>query len=1022
MGVPLDTDDPRTKKPSIADEELDSGRTVVSEEMDSGRTVMSGEEGGEDSPKGRVDRDSRRSLAGPSPRYFGRFEVIDLLGKGGMGRVWRARDPQLDREVAVKEILGDHPELVARFQQEARTQARVHHPHVCTVYEVGEADGRPFIAMELLEGQTLDRVAPDMSVEATAELMRQVADAVHAAHREGLVHRDIKPANVMVGTTDDGKWWPWVTDFGLARELEAPGLTISGATLGTPSFMAPEQARGETEALDARADVYSLGATLFAALAGRPPFVAESSGEVILKVIQDDAPPLAGLGVKVPRDLESIIVQCLEKDPKRRYSGADHLAEDLGRFLRGEPVMARPAGPLLRAAKAVRRHRVVAALIGLAVILAVVLGSAWWRAVLQGRQQAELAAEFDQEVRYVEDTVRHAFTAPLHDVRDELQTARSRLLELETRVGEAGQLAIGPGHAALGRGYLSLHEYSAARRHLEKAWDAGARNPEVAVAFGRVLAVLYLQRRAEVEWEGATEREKALAIAKAELGDPARELLEQGREIATESPELVEALLASCEERWQDAVRQSAAAHERLPWLYDARVLEGEAWREFGRELQEVGENEGAEKAFDSAEEALRRAVSFGRSDPAAFQSLCDLGLKRAELGLFGIGGDLEQVVAAALPDCEDAATVDPSSSNAPFGESALWVRLAEWRLEQQEDPTEALENTERAAREAMRLAPDDSDPSIRLASAAVLRAQHRLGSDQDPSEDLNNAVKWFEHALEREPGRLEALANLGKAYWLAAGWETSQGGDPRVHYDRAVDAYGRAVEAAPESALVRNNLGATWYQRASWEIKEGLDATGSLERAALEFENARTLSPGLALASLNLGWMYSMQAEQEIAQGRDPMPAWDRTVEAYRRCLEIQPDHGVALNRLVSIRFKRGWYLEGIGSDPLREFDAAVAVAQQSWVASPNDGLAVQRLGVALLRRSVWRGDSLEDFQRARDLLLEAVGSYQRKAGPIADLSETLAKGETDIEKARRLRSLANEIRRAEVDAEKKP
>ena len=1014
----MNPDDPRTKKPSIADEELDSGRTVVSEEMDSGRTVMSGEEGCESPPKGRVDRGGRD----PGPRHFGRFEVIDLLGKGGMGRVWRARDPQLDREVAVKEILGDHPELVARFQQEARAQARVHHPHVCTVYEVGEAEGRPFIAMELLEGQTLDRVARDLSLEDLVELMRRVADAVHAAHRKGLVHRDIKPANVMVGRTDDGTWWPWVTDFGLARELEGPGMTISGATLGTPSFMPPEQARGQTDALDARADVYSLGATLFAALAGRPPFVAQSSGEVILKVIQDDAPALSRLGVKVPRDLESIIVQCLEKDPERRYSGADTLAEDLGRFQRGEPVLARPTGPLLRAAKALRRHRMISALIGLVVVLAVVLGSAWGRAVYQGRKQADLATEFDQEVRYVEDAVRHAFTAPLHDVRDELQIARSRLLELEARVAAGGPLAIGPGHAALGRGYLSLHDYSVARKHLEKAWDQGTRHPEVAVAFGRVLAVLYHQRRAEVEWESATEREKALAIAKAELGDPARELLEQGRDAATEAPELVEAWLASCEERWQDAVRQSAAAQERLPWLYDALVLQGEAWREFGCELQDIGENEGAEEAFDSAEEALRRAVSFGRSDPAAFQSLCDLGLERAELGLFGTGGDLEKVVAAALLDCEAAATVDPDSSSAPFGKSALWVRLAEWLMEQQEDPTGALENTEREAREAMRLAPDDSDPSIRLASAAVLRAQYQLGSDQDPTEDLKRAVRWFEHAIEREPGRLEALANLGKAHWLAAGWESSQGGDPRVHYDRAVEAYGRAVEVVPESALIRNNLGATWYQRASWEIEEGLDATISLERAASDFENARSLSPGLALASLNLASMYSKQAEQEAKHGRDPMPAWDRAVEAYGRCLEIQPDQGVALHRFVSLWFKRGMYVKETGGDPFLEFDAAVAVAQRAWDATPDDGLAVQRLGVAFLKRAVWGAAFSDDFNRARELLLEAVESYSRKAGAIADLAEALAKNEDDMDKARRLRSLATDIRRAGAGDEPKP
>jgi tetratricopeptide (TPR) repeat protein len=169
-----------------------------------------------------------------------------------------------------------------------------------------------------------------------------------------------------------------------------------------------------------------------------------------------------------------------------------------------------------------------------------------------------------------------------------------------------------------------------------------------------------------------------------------------------------------------------------------------------------------------------------------------------------------------------------------------------------------------------------------------------------------------------------------------------------------------------------------------------------------------------LALASLNLGWMYSKQAEQEAKHGRDPMPAWDLAVEAYGRCLEIQPDHGVALRRFVSLWFKRGMYLKETGGDPSLEFDAAVAVAQRTWDATPDDGLAVQRLGVAFLKRAVWGAAFSDDFNRARELLLEAVESYSRNAGAIADLVETLARNEDDMEKARRLRSLATEIRRA--------
>ena len=270
------------------------------------------------------------------------FEVGELLGEGGMGQVFRAVDTVLKRTVALKVLRRQDPHLLGRFLQEAQTQARVDHPNVCKVYEVGEVAGHPYIAMQYVHGQTLDQAAVGLSLEQRVVLMRQVAEAVHAAHQLGLIHRDIKPSNILVEQVEGQGFVPFVTDFGLARETSAPQLTQTGTITGTPQYMSPEQARGSAALLDRRTDVYSLGATLYELLTGRPPFTGGSAVEVLLQVVESDPPRVRQVAPEVPEDLETIVLKCMDKEVGRRYESARALAEDLQRFLSGDPILARP--------------------------------------------------------------------------------------------------------------------------------------------------------------------------------------------------------------------------------------------------------------------------------------------------------------------------------------------------------------------------------------------------------------------------------------------------------------------------------------------------------------------------------------------------------------------------------------------------------------------------------------------------------------------------------------------------------
>ncbi|MBI3099149.1 MAG: VCBS repeat-containing protein [Planctomycetes bacterium] len=399
--------------------------------------------------------------AGGGVRRFGRYEILTELGRGGMGVVYRARDPQLNRTVALKVMMGGNdPSEIERFRREAAAMARLRHPHIIPVFDVGEEEGRPYYTMEMVEGESLADILERMRVlplEAALKIVRDVALALGEAHRNGLVHRDVKPGNVLIakthemrGTTDDGRgtkgegretkneerrtkedeaeterktetteespvhdasngaapprppsslppppktrvsgdtslilstgvtgaYRVLLSDFGLVRDLESARLTRSGDVMGTPLYMSPEQARGDARAMGPLADVYSLGAVLYELVSGRPPFVEPDLPRLLAQIQLDDPPSLRTLVPGLPRDVETIVMKTLAKDPARRYPSADDFAEDIHRYLEGDIILARPASFAYRLAKRIQRHKAASAAIAVGSAFALTLG---WR-------------------------------------------------------------------------------------------------------------------------------------------------------------------------------------------------------------------------------------------------------------------------------------------------------------------------------------------------------------------------------------------------------------------------------------------------------------------------------------------------------------------------------------------------------------------------------------------------------------------------------------------------------------------
>lgn len=885
-----------------------------------------------------------------------RYEVGAFLGRGGMAEVYKGYDRQLERPVALKFLIGDGLQRAERLLMEARSQAGIDHPHICKVYGVGILDGRPFIAMQLIAGRTLREVASGLHLREKVRLIEQVAQAMSVAHRLGVVHRDLTPGNILVERAEDGSSFPYVVDFGLAERTLEVASSGSSRTAGTAPYMAPEQVRGAAE-LDRRTDVYGLGATLYDLLIGRPPFSAQNGRSVSERVLIEKPVPLRHIDPSLPPELAEVVERCLEKEPARRYDSARALADDLGRFLDGEPILARASSFRHRTLLRLRKHRVLVSVLAVATTALLALGgAALWARWNAGRLLA-LAAELGREVNQNELSMRLAYLEPVHDIRRDRANVRQRIKSLDERVRRIGHIAVGPGRYARGRAYLSLSNPKAALTDLEAAWEHGQRGAEVSAALGRARSMLYEQELRELGRRAdSLTRQARLQRMERELREPALRELRAASDDSSGEPMIIAAELAYLEHRFDEVRRIAAQVLAQDPARFEAHELVGRVELSIGRELYHEGRHTQAEDSFVAAEQAFKAALDVARSHPQSHEDLCEVESLRVFVSrALGNEAGQRQAFERAIAACRTATSVDPESGRAELLLALTYYRQAQNEIEAGIDPRPRLALAITGARHALDLSGRAGTIHELLALANTLLAEYQGSHGSDSRAALDEAIANAQRAAQESPDDVVKRRSLALAWYQRALYEKERGLDPRPALSEVVRAARRATELAPHDYDHYNDLACAYGIRAAYEIEHGRDPEESLRLGIQNGHEAVSRDPEDPFPAATLADLLADRAEYLLSHDRDPTADLRDARAIAQRAIAIQeewPDGHIVLGRVLGLFARLGLKM---GRAPEREFAAARISVERGLSRTPSDDDGYVLLANLLHEEAAW-------------------------------------------------------------------
>ncbi len=852
-----------------------------------------------------------------------RYEILGRLGEGATAVVYRALDRDLHRYVALKvqrQLVAPDDVACQRFRREAQATAGVPHPNVVMVHDAGEDKGRLYLVMELVDGRPMSELLRGRTADLKdlVRILERAARGVAAAHEKGIVHRDLKPSNILVA--DAGE--PKVADFGLAHLLDSTAqLTKTGSSLGTPLYMSPEQVEGRAKDISPRTDVYSLGAILYEIVTGHVPHEGETMLEIYGRIVHDDPKPPTAWTPSAPQDLQTVALKALEKDPQRRYANARDFAEDLARWLAGEPVLARPRSRAYRVWRALRKNRLARA-------AALVLGVALLASAAVGVAVREKSGRLDVEKE-----------KRLSLLREHARTSLEAVLRLRRAGANESMKQFVPG---LEESY---------RQALESAPDVA----EVEYLMGRMHRALMEEEKALGFQERALKKDAAYApalyeravllagrygsglskaIADARRLPPGPVTAQTSRSIPLPDPAEVEegtqelvairdSILKDCTTLEGMLARPPAAGRPRP--VGDANVLTVRGILAFCRQ------------SWQEAQRLLQEAVQKDPTLEEAWAALCETVYRQANLRArqstdaeetLRLYGESDELYGKAISN-------DKGFVPHWVGRADVRRHVALYLMARGKDGRPSLREADEDLSQALKFTAELPEPWFLRASVRQLLGVCQMDHQENPEKDLATAEEDLQVALSRWGDRSSAWCLKGALHNERARWRRRSAGDPLPEYDAAEKAFARAIEMDPRALEALMDRGMTRTFRAEWKSGRGIDPLADFAGAEADFSEAlRSLRHTVRPWEMR-GQVYYFRGVYRMGRSADALEDFEQADEDFSEALRVNPMNPRAMAyrgrsrwRLAGLREKKGetaglrQLLSGAAEDLARSFE----------------------------------------------------------------------------------------------------
>ncbi|MHC4598666.1 MAG: protein kinase domain-containing protein [Planctomycetota bacterium] len=890
---------------------------------------------------------------GDGGKTLGPYKILEEIGRGGMGVVYKAHHAQLNRTVALKVLIAGEDaseEAITRFHREAEAVAKLgHHPNIVPVYDIGQVTRESavgaqhaaplhYFAMHFVEGKPLDRMIDDGEIapKRAAVITKKIAEALDHAHRHGILHRDVKPANVIMASSEgmsdfrlqisDGSETkaelkseisnlestqePMLTDFGLAKDVQSDAkMTRSGMTLGTPAYMPPEQADGRLAEIDARSDVYALGATFYEMLTYRPPFDGASPGEIIKNIFFHEPTPPRRINRLVEKDLETICLKCLEKEPEKRYATAGALADDLGRFLEGRPIEAKPASAWEKLTKRARRNKPAAValiLLGLVLFAGIPYGIASLALLSRESRDRRSAEQREADSLELAKKGQRASRVLMAAVQGELGGIQKALkrVRYDSRKSPAEKQVVYDGYADRIEAFCRSVDSDPASQSTQwaiKGWLQwlGGYEEKARSAFQRSRGL-----DEDVPWASLLEAMTWLSVYLTQRRLPSITII-SGKFVLGEMP------------AEQGPVREAREAFDKH--------LEKAA----GSPLWAASPVVDVREALDWMKTGRARDTRGGEQALSKGLMIPELSWVREELlGLRAKVRFLRMDFRGGLDDMTQVLEAQPENAEAHFVRGAL------------------------------------------LDGAGVEAAQ----GGKDPKPFHRDAIRSFDAALRLDPGLARAYGGRGLTHWNVGEAVMKAGGDAESHFRKAVEDFTEAVQRAPDLYIARTNRG-----NAYWNLGRLLGAKGEnplpwFRKAVVEYTAALKRNPTHLASLSNRGEVHLMIAAWIAARGEDAREDYDKAVLDLSECVKRRPGSEEVLFKRANARVGSGRARVHRGEDPGDRYTAAIEDYTRALRKRPGWPEARTHRGNAYRNLAAWRFGSGKD---GGDAIRRAVEDY---------------------------------------------